>query len=129
MTSTPLTSPAHGSATVAKPRPLPITVPARPESGWPEAQPARARLIMRVLVVAVVVATSGYLVWRVAATLGPQSLLLGIPLLLLEIWALVAFSLNALVLWDVDRGARPEPVEETSLEVAVLIPNQDSPDV
>lgn len=127
MTSTPLTPPMPDSAAVAKPRPLPITVPARPESLWPDAQPARSRLLMRLLTVAVLVATSGYLVWRVAATLGPQSLLLGIPLLMLETWSLIAFALKALVVWDVDGASRPVPVEQTSLDVAVLIPTRDEP--
>jgi cellulose synthase (UDP-forming) len=54
-------------------------------------------------------------------------LLLGVPLLLLEVWALVSLFFYLVSLWDLDSGAVPRPQRETSLRVAVLIPTYNEP--
>jgi hypothetical protein len=113
--------------TVAKPRPLPITVPERPEALWPAATDGRANRRAQLLALAALAIGVGYLLVRVLATLSPLSLALGVPLLILELWSLVSFSLAALALWDLDSTSRPEPVTETGSMVAVLIPTFDEP--
>lgn len=111
--------------TTSKPRPLPITVAARPEAVWPQAADERSARTVHAVVWAVLAVGTAYLIWRFLATLSPASLTLGVPLLVLEAYSLVAFALNALLLWDVDSVPRPEPVTETTATVAVLIPTLD----
>ena len=111
--------------TTSKPRPLPITVAARPEALWPQPADQRSARAAHAVVWAVLALGSAYLLWRVLATLSPASLALGIPLLALEAYSLISFGLNAVLLWDVDSVRRPEPVTETTEAVAVLIPTRD----
>lgn len=110
-----------------KPLALPITVPPRPEALWPERMDGtKTRRIHALTLLAIAVGT-GYVIWRLAATLSPASIALGIPLVLLEAWSVVALAMTAFVLWDVDSVDRPEPVLETEAAVVVLIPTVDEP--
>lgn len=110
---------------VSTPRPLPITVAPRADAAWPSPQIDRSLRSTHVLVWAVLAIGCGYLLWRVLATLSPASLLLGVPLLILEAYSLFTFGLKALLLWDVDAVRAPVAVTETDASVAVLIPTFD----
>lgn len=112
---------------VSKPRPLPISVPARADAAWPEQQDGRSRRTMRLLLLSVLVSGAVYLTWRLLATISPVSAAVGIPLLALEAWSFAALGLRAFRLWDVDAISRPEPVAETDQRVVVLIPTFDEP--
>ena len=116
---------ASSESTVTRPRPLPITVSERPEASWPVAASDRSERLVHAIAAAVIAATAAYLLWRVAFTISPASAVLGIPLVILEAWSLVSLTLNAFALWRLDTVARPEPVDETTHTVAVLIPSFD----
>jgi cellulose synthase (UDP-forming) len=111
----------------ATPRTLPITVPPRLEALWPAPLDAAKTRRIRVIALAAIVFGVGYVIWRLAVTLSPLSLALGIPLLLLEAWSVITLALNAFVLWNVDSVDRPKPIQETDATVAVLIPTVDEP--
>ncbi|HEX6355725.1 glycosyltransferase [Actinophytocola sp.] len=81
----------------------------------------------RLLGLSAVAVTGAYLVWRAVATLGGASPWLAVPLLVLEVWALLSLLLYLMSLWDVDAVAAPRPVRDTRLRVAVLIPTYNEP--
>lgn len=130
MTTTGLPTAASDSddtTAVTSLRTLPVTVPARMEALWPSRAPRHVTRRVRLVALVAISVGIGYVLWRLAATLSPSSMALGIPLLLLEAWSLVALALTTFVLWDVDSLERPEPVTETDATVAVLIPTVDEP--
>ena len=52
---------------------------------------------------------------------------LSVPLYVLELHAAVGLGLYVFSLWDVHAGPRAQPVRESSLRVAVLIPTWNEP--
>lgn len=68
-----------------------------------------------------------YLTWRALATLDPASLWLSIPLLALEVHALIGLVLFTFSLWEVD-GVKAAPTRTaTDARLAVLIPTYNEP--
>jgi cellulose synthase (UDP-forming) len=63
-----------------------------------------------------------YLFWRAAATLDLSVWWIAVPLLLLEVHALICLVLYAAPLWDLDAIRPPAPVDEYPEALAVLIP-------
>lgn len=118
---------ATTTSRLTTPRALPITVVPHADASWPQPEDPRARRTVRLVVLAVIALTAGYLLWRATVTLSPASLVLGVPLLLLEVASLTALAMAAVALWDLDAVRRPEPVARTSHRVAVVIPTSDEP--
>jgi cellulose synthase (UDP-forming) len=99
------------------------TVPAR----VPQAESRHRQLAIRAVAVLAVLATTVYLVWRAAATLDMSVWWLALPLLGLEVHALLSLLLFMPPLWDLDAVQPPDPVDETSLRLAVLVPTYNEP--
>lgn len=125
MTTTSPAPEAPDTDPSARPRPLPITVGARPDSAWPEAETPTTLRRTHVVALSAMLLGTAYLVWRATATLSPMSLALGLPLLVLEAWSLVTVALQSVTLWNVDAVRPPRTVSETTATVAVLIPTSD----
>lgn len=68
-----------------------------------------------------------YLIWRAVFTLSPDAPILSTALLVLEIHGFVGYLLFAQATWNTTTVEPPEPVEETDLSIAILIPtyNED----
>jgi hypothetical protein len=81
----------------------------------PAPEPRSQLAITRGLALVAAAATVGYLTWRVLTTLTPASVLLGVPLLVMETWAFLTAILYAFVLWDLDALPPPAPRESTNL--------------
>ncbi len=107
----------------------------RPASDLLPAVESRGRrAIIQVSACVALLATVVYLIWRTLETLAGSTLWLSIPLLLLELHALVGLSLFTHDLWDVDVLPDPwrdvpdtERVDVEGLSVAVLIPTYNEP--
>ncbi len=82
---------------------------------------------MRVLAVVSMVVTLVYLAWRLAFTIAPDALWMSIPFFLLEVHGAISLGLFIFSVWDVNSSVVPEPVAETDLTIAMLIPtyNED----
>jgi cellulose synthase (UDP-forming) len=78
------------------------------------------RLLQSAAIFAVVVST-GWLLWRLTCTLEGATLVLAVPLWLLELHALFSLALHVHDLWDVDAGPEPGQWSGTH-KVAVLVP-------
>ncbi len=90
--------------------------------GLPDPEPTyRRRLTHLVAVVALIVGVA-YLSWRTLATVDLHVWWLSVPLLLLEVHALVSLMLCATALWDLDAGPRARPTETTDYRLAILVP-------
>lgn len=81
-----------------------------------------ATLAIRAITLVALVATAGYLAWRISFTVDLAVWWVSVPLIVLEIHAAVGLVLFAFSLWDVDRRPVVEDVTTTSNRVAVLIP-------
>jgi cellulose synthase/poly-beta-1,6-N-acetylglucosamine synthase-like glycosyltransferase len=103
-----------------------------PSRSWPGSRVpvaetlSQRRVIVAIAVVAVVV-TSIYLVWRILFTIDPTSALLGIPLLVIEVWAFASAILYGLVLWDLDAIPPATPRDFTDKRVVIVIPTYNEP--
>lgn len=104
-----------------------LRLPPFPSSGWPDREPRRRVLAIRLLACLALVAAAGYLTWRALETLDLAVWWLSVPLLLLEAHAVVGLALHTLGLWDIDAVRPPEPVGSTDLRLAVLVPTYDEP--
>ncbi len=98
----------------------------------PPVESARRRRTVQGLASLALAASVGYLLWRVLFSLDGASPWLAVPLLLLEVHALVGLALFAHDLWDVDVRPVPGPgteglVDVGTLRVAVLVPTYDEP--
>jgi cellulose synthase (UDP-forming) len=98
---------------------------------FPDGAPAdgpRARdLVTRAVAVLALTATAVYLGWRAVATIDLAVWWLSIPLFALELHAAVGLGLYTFSLWDLNAGPRVQPVRETALRVAVLVPTWNEP--
>ncbi len=92
----------------------------------PEPETVVRRRLIHVVAILALLASSGYLGWRVGFTLA-GSLWISIPLWILELHAAVGLALFAFSLWDLDRQVVPTPVQRTDLRVGVLIPTYNEP--
>lgn len=99
----------------------PLFWSAFPEQLMPEpASKWRRRSLQTMAVVAIVVSTL-WLLWRLTCTLEGATLVLAVPLWLLELHALASLALHVLDLWDVDAGPRAGDWSGHH-KVAVLVP-------
>jgi cellulose synthase (UDP-forming) len=95
---------------------------ALPGPGLPSPSGRVATLAIRTITLVALIATAGYLTWRIALTVDLTVWWVSVPLIALEIHAAVGLALFAFSLWDVDRRPVVEDVATTSDRVAVLIP-------
>ncbi len=109
-------------------------VPTSPGSEWaglgrptgmrdavPAAESARRVALVRTVAVAAVLATSGYLTWRLLATRPDGAALwLGVPFLVLELYGGVALVLFVMTTWNVAPAVVPPPTGRAPT-VTVLI--------
>ncbi|HET6213934.1 MAG TPA: glycosyltransferase [Micromonosporaceae bacterium] len=98
-----------------------------PGSELPPPETTLRRGWVRLVGLSALAVTAAYLVWRTVATLHGATLWLGVPLLVLEGWALISLFLYTVSLWDLDAGRVPAPVRRTDLRVAALIPTYNEP--
>ncbi len=80
------------------------------------------RLRVRVVAVAALLASAGYLTWRTFYTIDPGVWWISIPFLLLEIHAAISLGLFAFSLWDVDVRPNVGTIRRNRGRTAVLIP-------
>ncbi len=118
--------PAEPVPTVTTEEPAPLW-PGFDGSDRPPREDQRRRALIRGIALATILVTTAYLVWRGATTLDGAALWLGVPLLLLEIHALVSLCLHTADLWDTDALPPPEPVQTTHHRIAVLVPTCNEP--
>jgi len=71
--------------------------------------------------------TVTYLAWRATFTLNLSAWWLSVPLLLLEVHAVIGLGLYTFSLWDLDADP-PPPVQASRRRVAVLIPTYNEPE-
>jgi cellulose synthase (UDP-forming) len=96
-------------------------------AGVPPAESRRRRHGIQALALAAITLSLAWIGWRVLDTLDGAALWLGVPLILLEVHALVSLCFHTLDLWNVDAApaAGPEP---TRARVAILIPTYNEPE-
>ncbi len=93
----------------------------------PPPETARRKLAIRGLAVGAVWFTLAYLTWRAAFTLNPAAWWVSIPLVVLEIHNGIGLALFTFGLWDLDAVAPARVVDDTDLQVAMLITTYDEP--
>lgn len=96
-------------------------------AGIPAPESPERQVAVRAVALLAVLATSLYLVWRTAATLNMSVWWLAVPLLLLEVHALLSLLLFVAPLWDLDAVRPPPPIDGTTSQLAVLIPTYNEP--
>jgi cellulose synthase (UDP-forming) len=96
--------------------------PSVPGRGLPIPETPRRRATIRAIAIVALVASVVYLVWRAGWTLALDVWWVSVPMLVLEIHAVIGLALFTFSLWDVDVRPDIAPVEETDARVAVLIP-------
>lgn len=85
---------------------------------------------IRSVAVLTVLVTAVYLGWRALDTVDLAVWWLSVPLLALEVYALLSLVVHITGLWDLDAVQPPAPVHSTDLRLAVLLPTYDeSPEV
>jgi len=100
---------------------VPVLGSAFPDDSLPEPAGAWTRRLLQSAAVLAIVASTAWLLWRLTCTLDGATLVLAVPLLLLELHALFSLVLHVHDLWDVDAG--PDPgTWSGSHKVAVLVP-------
>ena len=91
-------------------------------------EPRARRRRVRLLAVAALAVSVAYLTWRVTQTLDWSVWWLSVPMLLLEVHAVVGLALFTFSLWDLDGVVPAGPVSTTTDRVAVLIPTYNEPE-
>ena len=90
--------------------------------GLPAPEPRARRAAIRGTAVAALLATVGYLGWRITSTVAGATWWLAGVMLAVEIHALLSLTGHAFDLWDLDAGPRPSATRPGDLRVAVLVP-------
>ena len=98
-----------------------------PGSEIPEPESRTHRRVTALIAIAAITMTVLYLGWRVLFTIDATSALLGIPLLILEVWAFISALMHGVVLWDLDAIPAAPRRETTDKRVVVLIPTYNEP--
>ena len=93
----------------------------------PPERRGRSALIRAVAVTALVVSVA-YLAWRAIATLNLSVWWVSLPLLALEVHAVLGLGLFTFSLWDVNPPQRVHRRRHTDFRVAVLIPTYNEPE-
>ncbi len=111
---------------------MPLTAAVPSSSGRtpprvPISEGRRRRFFIHTVALVTVMTTTVYLLWRAAETLDMSVWWLAIPLLALEVHALISMLLFMPSLWDLDAVQPPEPVDDTDLRLAVLVPTYNEP--
>ena len=109
---------------------LSASIPAasgRLSAGVPTAESYRRQIAIRSASVVAVVASAMYLAWRVVFTVDLSVWWLALPLLALEVHALVSLLFFTAPLWNLDAVRPPPPVDSTPLQLAVLVPTYNEP--
>jgi len=88
---------------------------------------APARRGRQVLALAALAAGAVYLAWRIGFTLRPDTLVLGLPLLAAEAWALISVALFVFSSWRLSVRTPPPAGPGPAPSVAVLIPTYNEP--
>lgn len=98
-----------------------------PDAELPAPETRRHRRLVHGAACLGLAVTLAYLGWRVTSSLHGATLWLALPMLVLEVHALLSLGLHTLDLWRLDAVAPVEPVEHTDLRLAVLIPTYNEP--
>jgi cellulose synthase (UDP-forming) len=93
----------------------------------PPAESRRRRHGIQTLALVAIALTLAWIAWRVLDTLDGAALWLGVPLVLLEVHALLSLCFHTLDLWNLDAAPPAEP-GPTEARVAILIPTYNEPE-
>ena len=104
-----------------------LTWPDLVRDGVPAPEPPGRRHAIQAMALLAIVVTLGWIGWRALSTLDGAALWLGVPLLLLEVHALVSLMFHTMDLWNVDAAPDPAPGPRER-RVAVLIPTYNEPE-
>lgn len=111
---------------VAEPRVLPISVERIATPDPPPLAAGAFRRWSQVSAVAVLSVALAFIIWRSAGDLNPQTVLLGLPLVILVGWSLTVIGLDTITLWRGPRVQRTASAD-VSEEVTVVIPTTHEP--
>jgi cellulose synthase (UDP-forming) len=87
----------------------------------------RRRAVIRATAVGAVLLTLAYLTWRVISTLPGATPWLAIPMLVLEVHALLSLAVHVFDLWDLDPAPSAGRPAQSEFRVAVLVPTYNEP--
>ena len=96
-------------------------------TGVPPVESRRRRAGIQALALVAIALTLAWITWRVLDTLDGAALWLGVPLILLEVHALVSLCFHTLDLWNID-AAPPTVPAVAGARVAILIPTYNEPE-
>lgn len=85
------------------------------------------RALLRTIGIAALAVTLFYLGWRITSTLDGAAMWLAVPLVVLEVHALLSLGLYTFGLWDVDAAPTPPQIDPATFRIAVLIPSYNEP--
>ena len=98
-----------------------MTFASRRRGHLPAPESARRLLLIRVVAVIALSATTAYLVWRATSTMNVEAWYVSVPMLVFEVHAAIGLGLFTFSLWDVDVRPRRRELGRRP-KVAVLIP-------
>lgn len=93
-----------------------------PDPSLPEPETRLRRLAIRTIALVALGVSTVYLGWRITATLNLDAWWASIPLVVLEIHAVLGLALFTFSLWDVDQRPAHRDVRSSRLRLAVLVP-------
>ncbi|HEY2333145.1 MAG TPA: glycosyltransferase [Acidimicrobiales bacterium] len=97
------------------------------DDAMPPPESAGRKLAIRSMAVFACTLTLTYLVWRLGWSIRGASLWVGLALIAVEAHNALGLFLFTFSLWDLDPPPVPEPVDETELRLAILIPTYNEP--
>lgn len=103
-----------------------------PTREWPKAEPpiaesGRRRVVTLAILSGAALTTMVYLGWRLFFTLDASSVLLGVPLLVIEVWSFVSAILFTMMMWNLNYIAPAERRVSSDITATVLIPTYNEP--
>lgn len=84
-----------------------------------------ARAAARAIAVIALLASAGYLVWRIGWTINPSVAYLGVPLLLAEVYWLLVAGLMAFTCWSEPRSDPAPPLPGRGVTILIATYNED----
>ena len=98
-----------------------------PAASAPIAEKGRRRLVTLSILFGAATMTMIYLTWRLLFTLDASTFLLGIPLLIIEVWNFISAILFTMMLWNLNSIPPASPRSTAALKTTVLIPTYNEP--
>lgn len=96
--------------------------PEFPSAGMPQPESVPRRRWIQSVAVGALLSTLGYLIWRTLSTINGTALYLSLPMLVLEVHALLSLGLYTADMWNVDVHPLRGEGDPARYRIAVLIP-------